>query len=144
MATPSVPSPTGRSYASTAKRLLLIAVSFVLIVAIGTTAFLMYASYGDGYRVGTILKLSRKGVVFKTWEGELSQGFLEPAAEAGAGVATRIWYFTVNSNDPQVISQLDHAIEGNKKVKLFYKEKYTTLPWIGDTRQIVYKIEEVQ
>jgi hypothetical protein len=144
MATPSVTPPAGRSYASSAKRFFLIAVSFILIVALGTMAFLMYASYGDGYRVGTILKLSRKGVVFKTWEGELSQGFLEPAVEAGAGVATRIWYFTVNSNDPQVITQLDHAIEGNKKVKLFYKEKYTILPWIGDTRQIVYKVEEVQ
>jgi hypothetical protein len=29
-------------------------------------------------------------------------------------------------------------------VKLFYKEKYTNLPWVGDTRQVVFKVEEVQ
>ena len=83
-------------------------------------------------------------MVFKTWEGELSQGYLEQAPDSATGVATRIWYFTVNNNDKEVITQLDHAIEGNKKVKVFYKEKYTTLPWVGDTRQVVYKVEEVQ
>src|SRR5690606_22893480 len=63
---------------------------FILVCTAGTVAFLMYASYGDGYRVGTILKLARKGVIFKTWEGELSQGFLESAPDVSAGVGTRI------------------------------------------------------
>jgi len=126
-----------------AKRILLGLVGFILVVALATVLFLMYASYGEGYRVGNILKLSKKGVIFKTWEGELSQGFLEGAQDSSAGgVATRIWYFTVNS-DEAVITQINHAIDANKKVKVFYKEKYTNLPWVGDTRQIVYKVEEV-
>lgn len=117
----------------------------ILIVLLGSAAVvlaLQYVNYGDGYRVGTVLKLSRKGVVFKTWEGELSQGFLESSPTADAGVATRVWYFTVEHND-QIIEQINHAIDNNKKVKLFYNEKYTQLPWLGDTRQIVYKVEEV-
>jgi hypothetical protein len=126
------------------KRFFLGMIAFFLVILLSTIAFLMFANYGDGYRVGTILKMSRKGVIFKTWEGELTQGFLESTTDAGsAGVATRIWYFTVE-NDAAVLSQIDHAIETNKKVKLFFKEKYTLLPWMGDTRQIVFKVEEVQ
>jgi len=144
MTTPSAPSPSAHPVLKKAKRFLIAIVAFVLIVAMATVAFLMFASYGDGYRVGVIQKVSKKGVIFKTIEGELSQGFIEGAADAGAsGVGTRIWYFTVE-NDPSVLAQIDHAIEANKKVKLFYKEKYTNLPWVGDTRQIVFKVEEVQ
>ena len=141
--TPVAPS-SGNPFMRKAKRLLFGVVIFVILIAVGTVAFLMLASYGDGYRVGTIQKIAKKGFLFKTYEGELTQGFIEGAADAGAGgVATRIWYFTVE-NDPAVLSQIDHAIEANKKVKLFYKEKYTGFPWVGDTRQIVFKVEEVQ
>jgi hypothetical protein len=127
------------------KRFLIVLVLFVLLIAAGTVAFLMFASYGDGYRVGVIQKMAKKGVIFKTYEGELSQGFIEGQTDSAAasGVGTRIWYFTVE-NDPKVLSEIDHAIETNKKVKLFYKEKYMNLPWVGDTRQIVFKVEEVQ
>ncbi len=117
---------------------------FLVLGAGATGAFFMYANYGEGYRVGVIQKVSKKGVLFKTFEGELSQGFIEGAADTGAsGVGTRIWYFTVE-NDPTILGQIDHAIEANKKVKLFYKEKYANLPWVGDTRQVVFKVEEVQ
>ncbi len=116
---------------------------FVLLIGGLTVTFLMVASYGEGYRVGTILKISNKGVIFKTWEGELSQGMLEGNQSAVAsGVATRVWYFTL-SGEKTVIDQINHAIDSNKKVKVFYKEKYVGLPWVGDTRQIVYKVEEV-
>lgn len=146
MTQPMTSTPTrGNTFMRKMKRFFLGMIAFVIIIAVATVAFLMVASYGDGYRVGTILKMSRKGVIFKTWEGELTQGFLESGqADAGAGgVATRVWYFTVDG-DPGVLSQIDHAIQTNKKVKLFYKEKYTLLPWMGDTRQIVFKVEEVQ
>ncbi len=138
------PSTPPRSFARKLKRAVLVVVAFVMMLTIAAVGLMMVANYGEGYRVGTILKMSKKGVLFKTWEGELTQGFLESTADAtSAGVSTRIWYFTVE-NDDEVISAIDHAIETNKKVKLFYKEKYTLLPWVGDTRQIVYKVEEVQ
>lgn len=135
---------TSSSVVRKLKRIFLGMVGLLLVVGTAILLFLMYASYGEGYRVGNILKLSKKGVVFKTWEGELTQGFLEGTQDSDAGgVATRVWYFTVNS-DSAVIDQINHAIDNNKKVKVFYKEKYTLLPWIGDTRQVVYKVEEVQ
>jgi hypothetical protein len=114
-----------------------------VLLSAAVMAALTYINYGEGYRVGTVLKLSRKGVVFKTWEGELSQGFLESSPSADSGVATRIWYFTVEARS-DVVEQINHAIDANKKVKLYYNEKYAGFPWVGDTRQIVYKVEEVQ
>jgi ABC-type uncharacterized transport system substrate-binding protein len=138
--TPATGSPILRKL----KRFFYGMIAFVIVVAIATVAFIMFASYGDGYRVGVIQKMSRKGILFKTNEGELSQGFIEGSQDVNtAGVATKIWYFTVD-NDPAVLAQIAHSIEANKKVKLFYKEKYTNLPWVGDTRQVVFKVEEVQ
>jgi hypothetical protein len=144
--TDSNPPSAGRAFFRKVRRFFFFMLAFVLLVVAGTVAFLMLASYGDGYRVGQIQKMSKKGVLFKTYEGELSQGFLDSGQEdatAATGVGTRIWYFTV-ANDPVVLGQIDHAIEANKKVKLFYEEKYTILPWVGDTRQIVVKVEEVK
>ena len=36
-----------------------------------------YITYSEGYRAGELVKFSHKGVIFKTWEGEISQGVSE-------------------------------------------------------------------
>ena len=40
-------------------------------------AFIYFVPYSEGVRSGELIKISNKGVVFKTWEGELSQGISE-------------------------------------------------------------------
>lgn len=125
------------------KKYLVVFALFIFILLGAGAAFIMYGNYADGYRVGTILKMSKKGVIFKTWEGELSQGFLESTQDAGsAGVGTKIWYFTAEDDDA-IIQVMDKAIEGGHRVKLFFHEKYTSLPWIGETRNVVYQVEMV-
>ena len=37
-------------------------------------AFIYYVPYSEGVRSGELIKISRKGVLMKTWEGEVSQG----------------------------------------------------------------------
>jgi hypothetical protein len=129
------------------KKILLLLGVLLLVVLIGSASFVMFGSYSEGYRVGIIAKMAKKGFVFKTWEGELTQGFLDNSASADAGsaggVATRIWYFTAEDN-PEVLGGIDRAIEQNHRVKLYYHEKFVTMPWVGVTRNIVYKVEEVQ
>jgi len=44
---------------------------FVFILLLGGVYYLFFASYSSGYRVGTIIKMSNRGVVFKTHEGQL-------------------------------------------------------------------------
>lgn len=110
----------------------------VLLLVIGAGAFITMGSYSDGVRVGQVVKLSKKGFFFKTWEGELYQGFLEtqPATDAAAAVATRTWIFSVK-NDPKIIEDLNRVIEKGGRAKLHYHEKLALLPWLGETKYIV-------
>src|SRR5688572_18368894 len=86
-----------------------------------------YGSYSDGFRVGHVIKLSHKGMIFKTWEGQLDQGFLSPAdlddPSASSSIATRIWDFSVRDGNDEVRKQIDEAITNGYKVKIYYEEK---------------------
>jgi hypothetical protein len=115
-------------------------VSILVAFALGVGVwFAFFADYSEGYRVGRIIKLSSKGYVFKTWEGTLDYGYLQ--TDPSAGVATRIWDFSVPADDEQVRKDIDAAIAGDYKAKVYYREKYVTIPWRGDTRHFVYKVE---
>jgi hypothetical protein len=120
------------------KTLLILAAVAALAVAAGIW-FAIYADYSEGYRVGKVIKLSHKGVAFKTWEGTLDFGYLQ--TDPVGGVATRIWEFSVLDDDEQVRRDIDAAIAGDYKAKLYYREKYLRLPWRGDTKHFIYKVE---
>lgn len=86
----------------------------VLILLLGFaayTAFVLTWSYSEGERVGVIQKLSRKGYVCKTSEGELALYLV-------AGMAPQIWTFTIR--DAQVKRQLDSML--GERVRLHYTE----------------------
>ena len=82
-----------------------------LVLFAGYTALVLHWSYSDGERAGVVQKFSRKGWVFKTWEGEL-------AMTTVPGVAPRIWQFTVR--DEEVIEQVRAAM--GRPVVLHYTE----------------------
>jgi hypothetical protein len=113
----------------------------LLVIALGAGAYFTFGSYSDGVRVGQIVKLSKRGFLFKTWEGELYQGFLEsdPTAAAG-GIATRSWTFSVQDSEP-LIQQMNAVIEKGGKAKVHYHEKLALLPWLGETKYIVDSVE---
>jgi hypothetical protein len=141
---PSVVGPTGgQRFARGMRRGFLF--FFLALVALGGLAIylLMNVSYSDGYRVGTIQKISKKGVFFKSYEGELAQGFLDANPEMDGGVATRTFSFSVPAGSDEVLASIDRAIEHNRRVKLYYEERYRTLPWVGDTKYVVTKVEEI-
>ena len=118
----------------------LIALVVVVLLLAGAGWFAFAADYSEGYRVGQVIKLlSRSGYVFKTWEGTLDFGFLQQ--DPVAGVATRLWDFSVRDDDEQVRKDIDTAIAGNRKVKLHYREKYFRWSWFGDTKHFIDKVE---
>ena len=107
--------------------------SFALLFGILFTvyfAFIYYVPYSEGYRAGELIKISNKGIIFKTWEGEISQGVAE----------AQRFHFSVESDELEVISDLKD-MQG-KQVKLHYKERYGTFPWLGDTKYFITKVEE--
>jgi hypothetical protein len=108
-----------------------ILIYFILFITLGITfytLFIYYFSVSDGVRSGVLSKFSHKGVVFKTWEGELNEGF----------GATRFFPFSVEDNEEQVIADLK-KYQG-QYVKLEYKERIKTLPWWGDTYYFIVKV----
>ena len=109
------------------KIVLYIALSLTLIT-VGYFSFIYYVPYSDGVRSGELIKISHKGFVVKTWEGELSQGI------SGA----QIFAFSIMDNETAVIEQLKQ--NQGKKVTLEYEERYKTFFWWGDTRYFVNKV----
>jgi hypothetical protein len=116
-----------------------LALGLVAVLVLGLLGFLWVANwtYSDGTRAGYLTKISRKGVVFKTYEGELNLGGLR--ADGDEGVVGNTWSFSVKED--AVYTELQ-SHEG-QKVTLHYKQQYKNLPWQGKTDYFVYKIEIV-
>ncbi|WP_306353913.1 6-phosphogluconate dehydrogenase [Flavobacterium sp. '19STA2R22 D10 B1'] len=109
------------------KRFLTIALFSCVAFFIIFYAIVYYATYSEGIRSGELIKISTKGVLFKTWEGELSQGI------SGA----QIFQFSVT--DRAVIEDLQR-LQGDY-VKLTYVERYMSFFWLGDSHYFVTKVE---
>jgi hypothetical protein len=108
----------------------------VLVLLIGS--IFLFGSYSEGSRAGTIVKLSRRGVLVKTFEGQLNLGGF--SGETGSP-ASSLWDFSVSNGKKEVIQQLEEASLNGKRVKLYYKEKFVQWSLLGDTRYFIYKVE---
>jgi hypothetical protein len=104
----------------------------LLLIFIGYLCFAYFVTYSEGVRSGDLVKFSKKGVIFKTWEGKLSQGISEELQ----------FDFSVEKNDQDVIKELQN-LQGTF-VKLTYIERYQTFFWLGDTKHYIKKVEKVQ
>jgi len=93
-------------------------------------------TYSDGTRTGTLMKISKKGYVFKTMEGELNMGGFNN--EDNTQVFGNTWQFS--TADSKLYDEL--VQKQGKKMMLYYKEKNRAMPWQGETDYYVYKIEE--
>jgi hypothetical protein len=93
-------------------------------------AFIYYIPVSDGVRSGELIRLSHKGVLIKTWEGELSQGI------SGA----QIFRFSVLDNDQKVIDSLK-VFQGHY-VRLTYEEKKRSFMWWGETRFFIKSVQK--
>jgi hypothetical protein len=100
--------------------------------------FVMYANYSTGVRAGVPVKFSRKGVIFKTYEGELNVGGLTNSSD---GAIPTTWRFSVARSEDQVHQDMERAMTEHKRVKLHYVEKYVQLFWRGDTEYFVRKVD---
>ena len=110
----------------------------IIILGALTFLFLIFANYSSGFRAGVPTKISKKGVIFKTYEGTLNIGGLTNTPE---GAIPTTWDFTVKSSADSVLTKIDRAIISSKRVKLLYHEKYARFFWMGDTKYYVYDVE---
>ena len=114
------------------KKVLGIGLVGVLALLLAYYAFIYFITYSEGTRSGELIKFSHKGVVVKTWEGEISQGI------SGAQIFT----FSVLDKDQEVIKKLQDY--QGQYVKLTYVERYATFFWLGDTKYFITKVDKEQ
>ncbi|MEQ8714025.1 MAG: hypothetical protein RIC80_13470 [Cyclobacteriaceae bacterium] len=112
--------------------------AFIVLLILAVFLFFNFANFSSGFRAGVPIKVSKKGILFKTWEGELNVGGLANSAE-GAIPAT--WAFSIAADDEQVREKLEEAATYGKRVKLKYNEKFVKFFWKGDTKYFVYEVE---
>lgn len=108
----------------------------LLMILITLTVLAFYADYSTGYRAGIIMKMSRKGMIIKTYEGQLNTGGFSGDV-AGGDMTSMIWDFSVRSSNQTVIKEIENAVNQGKRVKVYYKEKYFKVPFWGDTKYFV-------
>ena len=68
---------------NTARKILVYFLLAVTIGLIGYTLFIYNFTLSDGVRSGVLSKFSNKGILFKTWEGELNEGFVGDLIKIG-------------------------------------------------------------
>lgn len=113
----------------------------LLLLVVAGFGIFVWASgwtYSEGTRAGDLIKISRKGVVFKTYEGQLNLGGFQ--SDANDGLSGNIWNFSVTKDE--VYTKLQQY-EG-KRVKLHYKQRYRSFPWQGKTEYFIDDVTPVQ
>jgi hypothetical protein len=118
------------------KSILTATLGFVVVVSVVIVGYIWLAlhwSYSEGERAGFMQKLSKKGWLCKTWEGELSLVALP-------GAAPEKFIFTVR--DDAVADKINQQV--GQRVALTYEE-HRGLPTscFGDTAYFVTDVKRV-
>lgn len=116
------------------KKYVLILVATVVVVFTLWTVISLTWSYSDGDRVGYVQKFSRKGWVFKTWEGELAMVNMP-------GAMSEMFLFSVR--DDEVAKKIQDNL--GRRVRLSYEEHIgVPFTWFAETRYFVVDIQPVE
>jgi len=132
-APPAAPAPVKKKKRNKLVILLVtILILPIVIFALWTWVALGY-TYSSGNRAGYVQKISKKGWICKTWEGELAMANLP-------GTMPQIFAFTVRSDS------IAHILEENagKQVSLTYDE-HRGIPTscFGETPYFVTKVNSI-
>ncbi|MBK9459319.1 MAG: hypothetical protein KA783_05330 [Chitinophagales bacterium] len=125
---------TGKKVKSTARKIFLLLL-FLSVIGLGLFFWISSWTYSEGNRAGYLVKISEKGYVFKTYEGQLSLG---PLGSFNAMNPTNVWAFSAGSNAYKELQQYE-----GKYVTLHYREILRNFPWQGDTKYIVDDVDLV-
>lgn len=113
----------------------LITLLILLLIGSGFFYWKYFFTYSDGNRTGLLQKFSRKGNMFKTYEGELVLNSLTTSGSNAIGAEK--FYFSV---DQKKVADKMMTLEG-QRVVLHYQEKNGSLWWRGDTNYIVDSVK---
>jgi hypothetical protein len=115
---------------NTFKSIMLKVLISILFIASFFVYWQYYNVYSEGERTGILYKFSKKGNVFKTYEGEMMIGNVSGGS---AGLVNEKFYFSVKN---KAIADTLMKIQG-QRVSLQYKQYRKSLFWNGDSEYFV-------
>lgn len=108
------------------RKVIYISILVIILAVVGYVYWYYYNPYSEGHREGVLQKFSRKGNVFKTYEGEMIQlGF---GQRTGGSLNAQYFYFSVT--DLKLADSIENCM--GKSVKLHYIQYRRALPWRGN------------
>lgn len=93
-------------------------------------------SVSDGTRTGTVTKFSKKGLMVKSWEGELLLGGVR---QGTSGSVANVWQFTVLK--PDIAEKMESLV--GKDVKVKYHQVWLRNPIVRDTSYEILSVESI-
>jgi hypothetical protein len=109
---------------------LLLAVIVIIAALAGYTWLTLHWAYSDGERAGYVQKLSHKGWLCKTWEGEMAMVTMP-------GTVAEKFLFTVP--DKAVVAKINANV--GKRMALHYEQhKWVASSCFGDTEYFVTEV----
>lgn len=112
-------------------------VLLVIFAVIGSGFVGCDSTYSNGFRDGYVQKFSSKGIVFKSWEGELALPGMSRSGDKLSGV----WEFSVD--DPVLIQELEN-ISPDELVRVHYRQILKNAPAFHSTDFRVISIEHIK
>jgi hypothetical protein len=97
--------------------------------------------FSDGDRAGTITKFSHKGLICKTWEGELLMGGFRQTTDSQVA---NVFQFSVDANNAAVIKKLQDAMLAGQPVVLRYNQMMMTSMCRGSTSYYIIDVLTAQ
>lgn len=103
--------------------------------------------YSEGTRTGMINKISEKGLIWKTSEGQIA---LEGIVSGNNMIGANVWDFSIDrqsrhgENKKELVKKMRKYIDSGTKVKVDYIEPLTTWPWRSETDYLIQSIETVE
>lgn len=111
----------------------------LLVAGVALSAYLYVGVYERGVMAGKVLRITKKGLVFKTFEGKLN---LETfGALKGASPIAESFDFSVEASQQQVVADLQQAALSGERVNLHFLRRLVRVPWRGDTKYFVTQVE---
>ena len=113
--------------------IILALLTVLILLAVGWTWLTLHWSYAEGERTGYVQKLSKKGWLCKTWEGEI-------VLVTMPGAIPEKFEFTVR--DESVVEKINAA--AGKRVVLHYQQhKFIPTSCFGETEYFVERVREL-
>jgi hypothetical protein len=125
----------------TGARILKITIISLILIGLGVFAFFYWGTYEEGTMAGKILRVSQKGMLFKTYEGKIN---LETfGALKGTSPIAESFDFSIEPNQKELIKRLEAVALSGERVNLHYVKRYATFPWRGDTKYFATSVDRV-